>query len=164
MKFELGDKVVYPNQGVAVIQDLVTKRIGGMRGEYYILTMESTNSTVMVPADNIDAIGLRPLSSKTKLEELFSLLRNGTSESESDAKVRFKENTDKMKEGSLEAVGGVLKSLHLLSQKKGLGVRDQRMLDGAWQLIVSEVAAVLNVSEEDARRRLEKMLEEQEVA
>ncbi len=164
MKFELGDKVVYPNQGVAVIQDLVTKRIGGMRGEYYILSMESANSTVMVPADNIDAIGLRPLSSKAKLEALFSLLRNGSSESEADAKARFKENSDKMKEGSLEAVGGVLKSLYLLSLKKGLGVRDQRMLDGAWQLIVSEVAAVMDVSEENARQQIEKMLEEQEVA
>ncbi len=159
MKFKLGDKVLYPNQGVAVIQDMVTKRIGGLKDEYYILSMEGANSTVMVPVANIQEIGLRPLSSPKKLEELFSLLKNGTPEPETDAKARFKQYTDLMKEGTLLAVGEVLKALHTLSQKKSLGIRDQRLLDTAWQLVVSEVAGVLETSEEEARRKMEEILE-----
>lgn len=159
MKFEVGDKVVYPNQGVAVIQDRVIKRIGGIKGEYFLLAIETTSSTVMVPADNIDSIGLRRLSSKGLLKKFYRILKDGSPETETDAKERYKQNVERMKTGSLVAVGEVLKSLHVLSQKKNLGIRDQRMFDSARQLVVSELAAVEGISEEEAWAQIETLLE-----
>lgn len=159
MKFRVGDKVVYPNQGVAVIRDLVTRKIGGMRGQYYVLEIESQNSTVMVPEDNIGAIGLRRVSSKKELEELFEQLRHGEVEMHSDWKRRYQQNAEKMQRGTLADIGEVVRGLYCLSQEKNLGLRDQKMMDSARSLIVSEIAAVKDITDDQASELVDELLQ-----
>ncbi len=159
MKFRIGEKVVYPNQGVAVIRDLVSRKIGGTRGQYYVLEIQSQNSTVMVPEDNINAIGLRRISSKKELEELFEALRHGEYEMHSDWKRRYQQNAERMQNGTLSDIGEVVRGLFCLSQEKNLGLRDQKMMDSARQLIISEIAAVKDISEEEASELIDHLLQ-----
>ncbi len=159
MKFRIGDKVVYPNQGVAVIRDRVTRKIGGVRGQYYVLKIHSQNSTVMVPEDNIDAIGLRKISTKKQLEQLFEALKHGEFEMHSDWKRRYQQNAEKMQSGTLEEIGEVVRGLYCLSQEKNLGLRDQKMVDSARSLIVSEIAAVKDITEEEATELVDSLLQ-----
>ena len=49
MVYKVGEKVIYPNQGVGVIEDISTKEIGGRPEEFYMLRILSNNSTVMIP-------------------------------------------------------------------------------------------------------------------
>ncbi len=67
MQFKIGQKVIYPNQGVGVIEEICMKSIAGRKQEFYMLKMMSSNSTVMVPTENVNNVGLRKLCNKKQL-------------------------------------------------------------------------------------------------
>ena len=106
------------------------------------LRLLSNNSKVMVPEDNLDLVGLRPLGDKALIDELFATLEDGNIDTYKDWKGRYKQNLDKMKTGQLDEVAGVLKNLSLVSQKKSLSFREKKMYERAKYFIVSEVAQV----------------------
>jgi CarD family transcriptional regulator len=76
------------------------------------------------------------------VRKIFNLLGDGTVVQPSNWKGRFKENSDKMRTGSLYEVAVVLKGLTFLSRKKSLSFREKRMLERAKFLLVSEIAEV----------------------
>jgi CarD family transcriptional regulator len=160
MEFKVGEKVVYPNQGVGVIQKVLETRIAGQLGEFYMLKLTSNNSTVMVPTGNALHVGLRKLCTVEQLDELFKILTNDISKPESDWKSRYKENVNKMKSGSIFEVAEVLKNLYCLNLHKTLSFREKKMFDRARQLVVSEIATVQEEPDEQISEDVEKMLSE----
>ena len=142
MQFNVGDKVVYPNQGVGIIQDVCQKHIAGEHAEFYLLKLRGNNSTVMVPTGNADHVGLRLLSTAKQLEALFEILKRNSDQPEPDWKSRYKENVEKMKTGSIFEVAKVLKNLYCLNYQKTLSFREKKMYDRALQLVISEIATV----------------------
>jgi CarD family transcriptional regulator len=157
MQFNIGDKVVYPSQGVAQIQRVVQRKIGGLSGEFFVLQILSSNSTVLIPRGNIEQVGLRPLAGKSEMQKLFQVLKSdGTPDP--DWKKRHKANLESMASCNLVSVGQVLKDLYSLSEKKTLGLRDQRMMEQARQFVVSELAAVKNLEEEEAAAVIAELL------
>jgi CarD family transcriptional regulator len=96
-----------------------------------------------VPVSNVDGIGLRRAISDDEIERLFSLLADGKIDNHQNWKGRFKDNSDKMRSGSIYDVANVLKSLTFLAKSKSLSFREKRMLDRAKFLIVSEVSEVM---------------------
>ena len=158
MEFKVGEKVVYPNQGVGVIKKVFETRIAGQLGEFYMLKLTSNNSTVMVPIANALHVGLRKLCTEEQLDELFEILSNEIGKPESDWKSRYKENVNKMKSGSIFQVAEVLKNLYCLNQQKTLSFREKKMFDRARQLVVSEIATVQDEPDEEIAEHVEKML------
>ena len=116
-------------------------------------------TTVLVPVDNVDDVGLRRAISDNEVKKLFTLLGNGKIENHQNWKGRFKDNSDKMRTGSLYDVVDVLKSLNHLSQSKNLSFREKRMLDRAKFLVISEISEVLSESSETIEDRVDKALE-----
>jgi len=121
--------------------------------------MATSDTTVLVPVDNVDDVGLRRAIGEHEVKKLFTLLGNGKIENHQNWKGRFKDNSDKMRTGSLYDVVDVLKSLNHLSQSKNLSFREKRMLDRAKFLVVSEISEVLSESVENIEDRVEKALE-----
>jgi CarD family transcriptional regulator len=157
--FEIGDKVIYPNHGLGVIERIETKTIMGTTCGFYQLRMAG-ETTVFVPVDNVDGVGLRRAITDDEVERLFSLLGDGKIDSHQNWKGRFKDNSDRMRTGSIYDVVEVLKSLTFLARSKNLSFREKRMLDRAKFLVVSEISEVsreitLQV-EEKVDRALEK--------
>ena len=109
---------------------------------FYQLRM-ANETTVFVPVDNVDGVGLRRAVSDQEVERLFSLLGDGKIESHQNWKGRFKDNSDRMRTGSIYDVVEVLKSLAFLSKSKSLSFREKRMLDRAKFLVVSEITEVM---------------------
>src|SRR5436853_3317693 len=109
---------------------------------FYQLRM-ANETTVFVPVDNVDGVGLRRAVSDQEVEQLFELLGNGKIESHQNWKGRFKDNSDRMRTGSIYDVVEVLKSLTFLSKSKSLSFREKRMLDRAKFLVVSEITEVI---------------------
>ena len=159
MQFEIGDKVIYPNHGLGVIERIEKKTILGTTCGFYSLRMATSDTTVLVPVDNVDDVGLRRAIAEHEVKKLFTLLGNGKIENHQNWKGRFKDNSDKMRTGSLYDVVDVLKSLNHLSQSKNLSFREKRMLDRAKFLVVSEISEVLSESVENIEDRVEKALE-----
>ena len=159
LRFDVGDKVIYPNQGLGVIERIETRTIMGTTCGFYSLRMASSDTTVLVPVDNVEDVGLRRAIGDHEVKKLFTLLGNGKIDNHQNWKGRFKDNSNKMRTGSLYDVVDVLKSLNHLSQSKNLSFREKRMLDRAKFLVVSEISEVVREPSEAIEERVEKALE-----
>src|SRR5579862_8118144 len=148
MDFKLGEKVVYPNHGVGLIEQISFGYVNGRSERFYMLRILSSGLKVMVPQANIESVGLRPIIRSTQAGAVISYLEKGRSASHHDWKHRFKENSDKMRTGSLMEVAAVLKGLVALSRTKPLSFREKKMLERAKYLLVSELATVRNTTEQ----------------
>src|SRR5437016_4794388 len=140
--FEIGEKVIYPNHGLGIVERIESKTIMGTTCGFYQLRM-ANETTVFVPVDNVDGVGLRRAINDNEVERLFGLLGDGKIESHQNWKGRFKDNSDRMRTGSIYDVVEVLKSLTFLSKSKSLSFREKRMLDRAKFLVVSEISEVM---------------------
>ena len=159
MTFKVGQKVVYPNHGVTVIEDIAPSRIDGTERTCYHLRLLSSNSKVMVPKDNLDLVGLRPLCEAKEIRTLFNILENGAVDAQKDWKGRYKQNVEKMKTGRITEVAEVLRNLKFVSQRKSLSFREKKMFERAKHFIVSEVAHVKAIHEPEAVRLVEEALD-----
>ena len=156
--FKKGERVVYPNHGIGVIEEIQDLKVDGENWNCYCLRIEASDTKVMVPTDKAEMVGLRRIINKKEVEQLFTVLKNGSVKMQSNWKGRFKENSDKMRTGSIFEVADVLKNLNYLSSIKNLSYREKRMLEKARQLIVSEIAVVRRTSEEKIDAQIEKVL------
>lgn len=147
--FHIGDKVVYPNHGVGIVEQISSRTIGSMVEKFYMLHIKSSNLKVTVPFHNVEAVGLRRVIRSTDITQILDTLTDGKCESHTDWKFRFKENSEKMRTGSLIEVAAVLKSLLVLNQTKSLSFREKKMLERARYLLVSEMAMAKNVEENE---------------
>jgi CarD family transcriptional regulator len=142
LRFGVGDKVVYPNHGVGIIEDIKHRDIAGLDQDFYHLRILANETIVMVPVGNSKSVGLRKIFGKTDVKKLFLHLRDSDFETQNNWKGRYKENAEKMRSGHLFDMADVLKNLMNLSQKKALSYREKRMYEKAKYLIISEIAMV----------------------
>src|SRR5207244_12437615 len=119
----------------------------------------ANNTTLRVPVSNVDVVGLRCAISDKEVERLFCLLGDGKIDNHQNWKGRFKDNSDKMRSGSIYEVADVLKSLTFLSKSKSLSFREKRMLDRAKFLIISEVSEVVRETAATVQGRVARALE-----
>lgn len=140
LKFKVGDKVVYPNHGIGVVKEIRDQQIRGETSTFISLEILATDSVVMVPVRNSEAVGLRKLLPRTRVRQVLDKLRDAKVAVPNDWKGRYQENLDKMRTGDLEQVAEVLKNLTYLNEIKTLSYRERKMLDRARALVVSELA------------------------
>jgi CarD family transcriptional regulator len=114
---------------------------------------------VLVPVANVDNVGLRKAITDEEVERLFHLLSDGKIDNHQNWKGRFKDNSDKMRTGSIYDMADVLKSLTFLSKSKSLSFREKRMLDRAKALIISEVSEVMREKAPDVENKVDRALE-----
>lgn len=144
---QVGDKVVYPNHGVGVIEQISSRTLGATVERYYLLKIKASSLKVMVPFNSIGSVGLRRVVKNGEVQKILDFLTDGECCNNTDWKYRFKENSDKMRTGSLMEVAVVLKGLLLLAQSKPLSFREKKMLERARYLLVSELAMSKNCDE-----------------
>ena len=158
MDYKIGDKVVYPNHGVGVIEQISFGILNGRTEKYYMLRIFSSGLKVMVPSGNAIAVGLRPVIRSGESMKVLSYLEKGKFNSHHDWKHRFKENSERMRTGALIEVAAVLKSLVALSRSKPLSFREKKMLERAKFLLISELATARNASQQTIEDALVKSL------
>ena len=158
LTFRIGDKVVYPNHGVGIVEQISSRTIGPNVEKFYLLNIKASSLKVMVPFNNVASVGLRRVVKNGEVQKIFDFLVTGKCENHNDWKYRFKENSDKMRTGSLMEVAGVLKALLLLAQSKPLSFREKKMLERARYLLVSELALARNLDESEVEDQLTRAL------
>src|SRR5213593_5090921 len=72
--FEIGDKVVYPNHGVGIIEKISNRLVAGKFERFYLLRICSNDILIMVPTANAGEVGLRKIVERRDVEELLSFL------------------------------------------------------------------------------------------
>ena len=126
---------------------------------FYSLRMAGNDTIVLVPLDNVDGVGLRRAIGDAEVKKLFTLLGNGKIDNHQNWKGRFKDNSDKMRTGSIYDVVDVLKNLTFLSKSKNLSFREKRMLDRAKFLVVSEISEVIGEASAVTSVKVDKALD-----
>jgi CarD family transcriptional regulator len=158
MTFRIGDKVVYPNQGVGTIENISTRSFGSEFEKFYLLRFGCNSMTVLVPFSNAANIGLRRVTRDREISRILSYLSNGWCEVNPDWKVRYKENCDKMQSGDLLKAAQVLKSLLQVHIDKPLSFREKKMMDRARHMLVSEISIARNIPEVSAALLMQRSL------
>jgi len=158
--FKVGDKAVYPAQGVAEVISIEEKDIAGNRLKFYVLRILDTNRKIMVPVNNAKNCGLRRAISEEEIEEIFAILRERTIAFDNQTwNRRYRGFMDKIKTGSVFDVAEVMRDLYRLKAEKSLSFGERRMLETARALIVKEIAVTREKSEENVQAEIEEIFE-----
>lgn len=156
--FQVGEKVVYPNHGVATIENISSRAFANRFERFYLLRLTYNSLTVMVPFSHAQELRLRKLTRNGEVARVISFLSEGRCRRYQDWKDRFKENTEKMQEGSLLAVAEVLKTLLILQTQKPLSFREKKMLDRARHMVIAEISTSRCLSDTESARILDEAL------
>src|SRR5712671_1088991 len=141
----VGDRVVYPNQGICRITGVELKQIAGQNWEVVTLSREEDGATVMVPKAKVMGIGLRKVADVAAIDRVFDELSIPNTDPQLDWKVRHRENADRMTGGGLFGTVEVLKGLHALSRVRPLPQKERELYDNARHLLVGEIGAAMNI-------------------
>ena len=158
MTFQIGDKVVYPNQGVGTIENISTRSFGSAFERFYLLRLGCNSMTVLVPFSNAANIGLRRVTKDREISRVLSYLSNGWCSVTQDWKVRFRENSERMQSGDLPRAAEVFKGLLQLHVDKPLSFREKKMLDRSRHMLVEEISIARGVPEIQAMKILQNAL------
>merc|ERR1711916_46615 len=159
-QFKVGDKAVYPAQGVAEVISIDEKDIAGQRQQFYVLRILDTSRKIMVPVANANSVGLRPPISEQEIKEIFSILQERTIAFDNQTwNRRYRGFMDKIKTGSVFDVAEVMRDLYRLRAEKSLSFGERRMLETARALIVKEIAVTRDKSEENVQAEIEQLFE-----
>ena len=159
MTFAVGETVVYPNHGAAVIEELETRTIKGQEILYLVLRILGQHDLVVrVPACNLDLVGVRDVVDQAGLEKVFSVLRAPHTEEPTNWSRRYKANLEKLHSGNVLKAAEVVRDLWRREKERGLSAGEKRMLAKARQILVSELALAEKVEEERAEVMLDEVL------
>jgi CarD family transcriptional regulator len=157
--FKIGDRAVYPAQGVAEVVDIRQMTIHEKLQNFFVLQILGTNRKVMIPFDNAASAGVRPMISPEQIEEIWALM--GEQMTDFGGKPwhrRYKDFIDKLRTGSIFDVVEVVRDLNLLSRTKTLSFGESSLLEKAKSLLVSEIALVCHQEEAEVRKELARLL------
>ena len=147
MEYKVGEVVVYPHHGAAVIEDIETREMGGETLEYLVLHINQSDLVVRVPIKNADNVGVRDVVGKEGLEKVFSVLRDEDVEEAGNWSRRYKANQERLGSGDINKVAEVVRDLWRRDQDRGLSAGEKRMLSKARQVLVGELALADGVDE-----------------
>lgn len=158
MTFQVGEKVVYPNHGVGTIENISTRAFGASQEHFYLLRLNYNSMTVMVPFSHVGDVGLRKVTRTADISRLLTYLASGLCKFSADWKLRFKVNSEKMRNGSLLDIAEVFKSLAIIQAEKPLSFREKKMLDCARRMLIAEVSICRAIGELEAVDLIQKSL------
>ena len=152
--FQVGDKIVHPMHGAGVIDSIVQKKINGVVREYYILKIPVGGMMVMIPTDNSEEIGVRPVVQGEEADKIIAAMPGIEVDMTQNWNRRYRENMLRLKSGNLLEVARVVKGLMLRDGERGLSTGERKMLHSAKQILISEIVLSQNASYEDVEARI----------
>jgi len=154
----VGDRVVYPNQGVCRVTSVESKEVAGQTLTFVTMKREEDGAVVMVPEAKVRAIGIRKVSTRADVERVFAFLRSESDKANLDWKQRARTNVERMSQGGLLGLAEVVKGLQVLSELRPLPTKERELYDNARHLLVAELSAGLGIAEVDAEDSVDLVL------
>jgi CarD family transcriptional regulator len=157
--FQVDQKVVYPSQGVGVIKSIIQKQFKDTKTPYYVIYLEVTDMTIMVPIDKAAGLGIRPTVSKDEALKALELISQDFEPIPSDWKMRYQMNMDLLKKGSIRDIASIVRSLYHRSKVKELPILERKLYDSALKLLQDEVSISLRKSKDEVESMIFSQLE-----
>ncbi len=158
-RYKVGEEIVYPIQGVGHIKAIEEREFRDQKLLYYIIYLEVTDMTIMVPVDRADELGIRPIVSKEEAEKALKLISEDYEPIPADWKMRYQMNLDLLKKGSVLDIATVVRALYHRSQIKELPILERKLYDNALKLLVDEISFSLNKKKEEVEEIIFSKLE-----
>jgi len=140
--------------GGGVVESIVQKTVDSVVRDYYILQLPNRSMVVMVPTENCEEIGVRPVVDKEQADRVLAAIPDIQVEMTANWNHRYRENMERMKSGDLFEVARVIKGLTLRDQSRGLSTGERKMLHSAKQILISEIVLSKSVSYESVEEEL----------
>jgi CarD family transcriptional regulator len=157
--YKIDQRVVYPSQGVGRILEIREKSFKDSKILYYIIYLEFSDMTVMVPVDKAEFLGLRPIVPQTEAELALSFISEDYAPIPSDWKLRYQMNLDLLKKGSIMDIASVVRSLYHRSKIKELPILERKLYDSAINLLQDEISFSLGKPKEEIAELIHARLE-----
>lgn len=145
--FQIGDNIVYPMHGAGIIEAIEEKAFSGKTQQYYVIKMSISNLQVMIPTSKILSSRIRPVTDIFALKHILHIFQHGESDRLLPWKQRYKVNTDKMKTGEIQDGAEVVRDLMRMKKEKALNSSEKKMLDNAYELLISELGLIKGITE-----------------
>jgi CarD family transcriptional regulator len=159
MPFALNQKIVYPSQGVGKIIEIVERKFKDALVPHYVIYIEVTDMTVIVPVTKAEELGIRAIVAKADAEKALALIAEQYEPIPSDWKLRYQMNMDLLKKGSIMDIATIVRSLYHRSKVKELPILERKLYDSALKLLEDEVAFSLNKDKSEVEELIFSRLE-----
>ena len=153
--YQVGDKILYPMHGAGIIKQVENREILGEVKAYYFLHVPCGDMNVMIPVDNCDAIGVRPIVTEEEIQAAIEILRQESTQMTGNWNKRYRENMEKIKTGNIELVAEIVRNLTRIDRENRLSAGEKKMLTNVRKILQSEIMLVCNIDETEARRIIE---------
>lgn len=138
------DKVAHPMYGAGILESVVQKKVDGKVQEYYLMKLLERSMVVMIPTENSESIGVRPVVDRAQADAVLEAIPEIKIEMTSNWNHRYRENMERLKSGDLLEVARVVKGLTMRDSKRGLSTGERKMLHSARQILISELVLSKN--------------------
>ena len=156
--FQVGDKIAHPMHGAGVINGIEEKKVNGVVRNYYVLKLPVGGMMVMIPTENCEEIGVRPIIDQSECDKVIAAFREIKVEMDNNWNRRYRENMERLKSGNLLEVARVVKGLMLRETSRGLSNGERKMLHSAKQILISELVLSQCSSYEEIEERINRAL------
>jgi CarD family transcriptional regulator len=157
--YQVDQRVVYPSQGVGRIMEIREKTFKDTKVLYYIIYLEFSDMTVMVPVDKVNELGIRPIVPQEEARKALDFISEEYAPIPSDWKLRYQINLDLLKKGSILDIASVVRSLYHRSKIKELPILERKLYDSAINLLQDEISYSLNIPKEEIASMIHAKLE-----
>jgi CarD family transcriptional regulator len=157
--YEVGEKVVYPSQGVGVINEIVEKEFKGEKMLYYMIYVEISDMTVMAPVDKAPELGIRKIVGAKEAGEALDYIGEQGEPNPSDWKLRYQMNLDLLRKGTVKDIASIVRSLYNRSKVKELPIMERKLYDNAQKLLQEELSVALGRTKEEIEASIHEKLE-----
>lgn len=158
-KFKVDQKVVYPSQGVGKVTEVFEKQFKDKSTTYYRIYIEASDMIVMVPVDNAESLGIRAIVSAEEAQEALNLLSDDFEPITSDWKLRYQQNLELLKNGTVKDIAKIVRCLYNRSKVKELPILERKLYDSAKKLLEDEIALALDKTPEEIEAEIHTKLE-----
>ena len=152
--FQVGDKIVHPMHGAGIVESIVQKKVNGVMRDYYVLKLPVRAMVVMIPTDNSEEIGVRPIVDREQADQVLAAIPGIEVDMTQNWNRRYRENLERLKSGNLLEVARVVKGLMLRDAKRSLSTGERKMLHSAKEILISEIVLSQSCTYEDVEARI----------
>lgn len=160
--FKVNQQIVYPSQGVGKIIEIKERTFNEQNILYYVIYLEVSDMTIMVPIDRYDELGIRPIVSSEEAEKALATIAESFEPITSDWKLRYQLNMELLKKGTVGDIAMIVRSLYHRSKVKELPILERKLYDSAKKLLEDELSYALNISLQEVEQLIHEKLEPQE--
>ena len=157
-EFKIGEIVVYPKHGVGEISKIETMEIASIKTRFYVVKMEQSKLVIRVPLDKQEEVGLRKISSKKIIEEVFNILKLKPKIRRIMWSRRAQEYESKIFSGDPIRIGEVVRDLFRKNSQAEQSYSERQMFQVAIERLAREVAAVEKTDYFQSTEKIESIL------